>query len=131
MPPPLKASPSRRGALSAGQRSSVLSFQPSAISWFTDHVETAALGCLEPFGMTRSPKMAYTVPKLKDFSPGALDKAAEKLLAALKKERATIRIKSDGKTSRDGGVPRRKGVLTRINDLGRRAARKDPTGESE
>src|SRR6266705_2232874 len=129
MPPPLKASPSRRGALSAGQRSSALSFQPSAISWFTDHVETAALGCLEPFGMTRSPKMAYTVPKLKDFSPGALDKAAEKLLAALKKESADIKTESDWKTFRDRWMARKNGVLTQINELWLNSAPKDAKRE--
>src|SRR5438128_10036966 len=110
MPPPLKASPSRRGTRSAGQRSSALSFQPSAISWFTDHVETAALGCLEPFGMTRSPKMAYTVPKLKDFSPGALDKLAENLLAAPKKEPADIKTEPYCKTFRDRCMAGRHGI---------------------
>src|SRR6266446_3316257 len=130
MPPPLKASPSRRGALSAGQRSSALSFQPSAISWFTDHVETAALGCLEPFGMTRSPKMAYTVPKLKDFSPGALDKAAEKLLAALKKESADIKTDSDWKTFRDRWMARKNGVLAQINDLWLKGAPKESKREA-
>jgi predicted component of type VI protein secretion system len=35
--------------------------------------------------------VAYTVPKLKDFSPAALDKAVEKLLAALEKESAAVK----------------------------------------
>src|SRR5438876_11354423 len=121
MPPPLKASPSRRGALSAGQRSSALSFQPSAISWFTDHVETAALGCLEPFGMTRSPKMAYTVPKLKDFSQGALKKEAEKRLAAWKKKSAEIKTDSDWKKFVNRWMARRTGLLWQANDLGLKA----------
>ena len=34
--------------------------------------------------------MAYTVPKLKDFSPAALDKAVEKLLVALHEESAAL-----------------------------------------
>jgi phenylalanyl-tRNA synthetase alpha chain len=69
--------------------------------------------------------MIYTVPKLKDFSPGALDKAAEKLLAALKKESAGIKTESDWKTFRDRWMARKNGVLTQINDFWLKAAPKD------
>jgi len=61
--------------------------------------------------------VAYTVPKLKDFSPAALDKAAERLLAALKKESADIKTESDWKLFRDRWMARKNGVLTLVNDF--------------
>src|SRR6266487_5995550 len=74
---------------------------------------------------SRNPIVAYTVPKLKDFSPAALDKAAERLLAALKKESADIKAESDWKLFRDRWMARKNGVLTQINDLWLKAAPKD------
>ena len=61
--------------------------------------------------------MAYTVSKLKDFSTPALDKAADKLIAALDKEAAEVRTESDWKTFRDRWIGRKNGILTQINDL--------------
>ena len=69
--------------------------------------------------------MAYNVPRLKDFSPAALDKAAERLLAALKKESADIKAESDWKLFRDRWMARKNGVLTQINELWLKAAPKD------
>jgi phenylalanyl-tRNA synthetase alpha chain len=69
--------------------------------------------------------MKYSVPKLKDFSPAALDKAAERLLAALKKESADIKAESDWKLFRDRWMARKNGLLTQINDLWLKAAPKD------
>ena len=69
--------------------------------------------------------MAYTVPKLKDFSPAALDKARDKLLAALEKEAAEVKTESDGKTFRDRWMARKNGILTQVNDLWLKAAPKD------
>jgi phenylalanyl-tRNA synthetase alpha chain len=69
--------------------------------------------------------VAYTVPKVKDFSPTALDKAAERLLAALKKESADIKAESDWKLFRDRWMARKNGVLTQINELWLKAAPKD------
>ena len=69
--------------------------------------------------------MAYTVPKLKDFSPAALDKAAERLLAALKKESADIKAESDWKLFRDRWMARKNGVLTLVNDFWLKAAPKE------
>src|SRR5712691_3988461 len=66
--------------------------------------------------------VAYTVPKLKDFSPAALDKASEILLAALKKESADIKAESDWKQFRDRWLARKNGVLTQINELWLKAA---------
>jgi phenylalanyl-tRNA synthetase alpha chain len=67
----------------------------------------------------------YTVPKLKDFSPSALDKAVEKLLAALEQESVETRTIADRKTFRDRWLARKDGVLTQINDLWLKAAPKD------
>jgi phenylalanyl-tRNA synthetase alpha chain len=69
--------------------------------------------------------VAYTVPKLKDFSPTALDKASEKLAAALAKEAAEVRTESDWKSFRDRWMARKNGVLTQINELWLKAAPKD------
>jgi len=69
--------------------------------------------------------VAYNVPRLKDFSPAALDKAAERLLAALKKESADIKAESDWKPFRDRWMARKNGLLTQINELWLKAAPKD------
>jgi phenylalanyl-tRNA synthetase alpha chain len=78
---------------------------------------------------SRNPIVAYTVPKLKDFSPAALDKAAERLLAALKKESADIKAESDWKLFRDRWMARKNGVLTQINELWLNSAPKDAKRE--
>ena len=54
----------------------------------------------------------YTVPKLKNFSAAALDKAVEKLLAALKQEASAVKTEADWKTFRDRWMARKNGVLT-------------------
>ena len=69
--------------------------------------------------------MAYTVPKLKDFSPAALDKAADKLLAALEKEASAVKNDADGKAFRDRWMARKNGLLTQVNDLWLKAAPKE------
>jgi phenylalanyl-tRNA synthetase alpha chain len=69
--------------------------------------------------------MAYTVPKLKDFSPAALDKAVEKLLSALDKESASLKNDSDKKAFRDRWLGRKNGILTQVNDLWLKSASKD------
>jgi len=73
--------------------------------------------------------MPYTVPKLKDFSPEALDKAAEKLLAALEAEAAELKSESDWKAFRDRWMARKNGVLTQIYDQWLKAASKDAKRE--
>ncbi len=69
--------------------------------------------------------MAYTVPKLKDFSAAALDKATQKLLAALAEEAAEVKTEPDWKAFRDRWMARKDGVLTQVNDLWLKAAPKD------
>jgi phenylalanyl-tRNA synthetase alpha chain len=69
--------------------------------------------------------MAYTVPKLKDFSAKALDKAAEKLLGALETEAKKIHNEDEWKLFRDRWMARKNGVLTQINELWLKAAPKE------
>jgi phenylalanyl-tRNA synthetase alpha chain len=69
--------------------------------------------------------VAYTVPKLKDFSAAALEKAAKKLLAALDEEAGKIKSEADGKDFRDHWMARKNGVLTQVNDLWLKAAPKE------
>jgi phenylalanyl-tRNA synthetase alpha chain len=69
--------------------------------------------------------VAYTVPKLKDFSAAALDKATAKLVAALEKEAAEVKSESDQKEFRDRWMARKNGVLTQVNDLWLKAAPKE------
>ena len=73
--------------------------------------------------------MAYTVPKLKDFSPAALDKAVEKLLAALDKESAGLTDEDQRKAFRDRWLARKDGILTQVNELWLKAAPKESKRE--
>jgi phenylalanyl-tRNA synthetase alpha chain len=61
--------------------------------------------------------VAYTVPKLKDFSPAALDKAVAEFLSALDTESVGVQIESERKVFRDRWQGRRNGLLTQVNDL--------------
>ena len=67
-------------------------------------------------------KNMYTVPKLADYSPAALDRAVAELLAALESEAADLRTESDWKTFRDRWMARKNGVLTQVNDTWLKAA---------
>jgi phenylalanyl-tRNA synthetase alpha chain len=69
--------------------------------------------------------VAYSVPKLKDFSPDALDKAAQKLLSALEKESGEVKDDAEWKAFRDRWMARKKGILTQINDTWLKPAPKD------
>jgi phenylalanyl-tRNA synthetase alpha chain len=69
--------------------------------------------------------MAYSVPKLKDFSAAALDKAADKLLSALEKESAAVKDEAGWKSFRDHWMARKDGALTQVNDLWLKAAPKE------
>jgi phenylalanyl-tRNA synthetase alpha chain len=64
----------------------------------------------------------YSVPKLEDYSPAALDRAAAELLAALDAEVAGLHSESDWKDFRDRWMARKNGVLTQVNDLWLKAA---------
>ena len=70
-------------------------------------------------------QMPYTVPKLTDYSPAALDKAAVDLFSALNQEASQVSSEETYKTFRDRWMARKNGVLTQINDLWLKAAPKD------
>ena len=61
--------------------------------------------------------MAYTVPKLTNYSAAALESAASELLSALELEASAVNSESDWKTFRDRWMARKNGILTQINDL--------------
>ena len=73
--------------------------------------------------------MAYAVPKLKNFSPKTLEKAAKELLAALETEANDLVTEAGEplvspseknlalKHFRDHWMARKSGVLTEVNDF--------------
>ena len=69
--------------------------------------------------------MAYTVPKLTDYSPGALDAAVRELLSALEGEKDAIQDESEWKLFRDRWMARKNGILTQVNDLWLKASPKE------
>jgi phenylalanyl-tRNA synthetase alpha chain len=64
----------------------------------------------------------YTVPKLDDYSPEALDHAVTDLFAALDSETSALQNESDWKAFRDRWLARKNGVLTQVNDTWLKAA---------
>jgi len=66
--------------------------------------------------------VAYTVPKLEDYSPAALDKAAQELTCALEQEASAVGSEADWKSFRDRWMARKGGLLTQLNDLWLKAA---------
>ncbi len=73
--------------------------------------------------------MSYTVPKLTESSPAALDEAALELFSALDAEASQVRSEEAYKTFRDRWMARKNGVLTQINDLWLKTAPKDAKRE--
>jgi len=67
----------------------------------------------------------YTVPKLDDYSPAALDRAVAELFSALDAETAALHSESDWKEFRDRWMARKNGVLTQVNDTWLKAAPKE------
>jgi phenylalanyl-tRNA synthetase alpha chain len=60
--------------------------------------------------------MAYTVPKLTDYSPTALEKAVNDCADACAAERIQVHSDTDLKAFRDRWMARKNGILTQIND---------------
>jgi phenylalanyl-tRNA synthetase alpha chain len=58
----------------------------------------------------------YTLPKLTDFSPAALDKAVEDLLSALQSESQTTSNENAWKEFRDHWMARKNGILTQASE---------------
>ncbi len=69
--------------------------------------------------------MPYTVSKLTDYSPAALDSAVRELVSALEQEANAVSGESDWKNLRDRWMARKNGILTQINDTWLKAAPKD------
>jgi phenylalanyl-tRNA synthetase alpha chain len=66
--------------------------------------------------------VAYTVPKLTDYSAAALDKAAAKLLDVLGEESKAVGNEFEWKVYRDRWMARKNGILTQVNDVWLKAA---------
>jgi phenylalanyl-tRNA synthetase alpha chain len=64
----------------------------------------------------------YSVSKLADYSPEALDRAVTEILAALHAEARDLKAESDWKIFRDRWMARKNGVLTQVNDTWLKAA---------
>ena len=69
--------------------------------------------------------MAYTVPKLTDYSAAALEKAAAECVRACAEEAAAVRNEAELKEFRDRWMGRKNGVLTQINELWLKGAPKE------
>ena len=75
--------------------------------------------------MSPKKKSQYAVPKLKDFSAAALEKAAKELLSALAAESKAVDSEAEWKIFRDRWMARANGLLTQINEAWLKAAPKD------
>jgi phenylalanyl-tRNA synthetase alpha chain len=82
--------------------------------------------------MTRPCKVivAYTVPKLTDYSAAALEKAVGECIGACTAEAAEVHNEPQLKAFRDRWIARKNGILTQINDLWLKAAPKDGKREA-
>jgi len=74
--------------------------------------------------------VAYTVPKLADYSAAALEKAAAECIAACEQESSAVHSDADLKTFRDRWLARKNGILTQINDLWLKGAPKEAKREA-
>ena len=74
--------------------------------------------------------MAYTVPKLTDYSAAALEKAAGECVAACTGEAGAVRSDAELKLFRDRWLARKNGILTQINDLWLKGAPKEAKREA-
>ena len=74
--------------------------------------------------------LAYTVPKLTDYSAAALQKAAGECVAACVAEAAEVRNDADLKAFRDRWMARKNGILTQINEVWLKGAPKDAKREA-
>jgi len=67
----------------------------------------------------------YKVPKLKDYSPEALDRVASELLTALAEEARVVTDEPQWRALRDRWTARKNGIVTQINDLWLKGAPKE------
>jgi len=73
--------------------------------------------------------MAYTVPKLTDYSAAALDAAAQELLDAFESERTSSSGSDYPKIFRDRWFARKNGLLTQVNELWLKSAPREQKAE--
>src|SRR5258708_6823767 len=71
---------------------------------------------------SRELRLAYSVPKIDDYSPSALDSAVRELLTAVRQEADAVRSENAWKEFRDRWMARKNGILTQVNDLWLKAA---------
>src|SRR3984957_11045399 len=74
--------------------------------------------------------MAYTVPRLTDYSEAALRSAAGECADACSREAAEVRSETELKAFRDRWMARKNGILTQINDLWLKGAPKEAKREA-
>ncbi|HUO27441.1 MAG TPA: phenylalanine--tRNA ligase subunit alpha [Candidatus Aquilonibacter sp.] len=74
--------------------------------------------------------MAYTVPKLTDYSAAALQQASAECIAACESEAGTVHSEAELKAFRDRWLARKNGLLTQINDLWLKGAPKEAKREA-
>ena len=74
--------------------------------------------------------MAYSVPKLTDYSAAALQQAAADCIGACQAEAAEVRSDADLKTFRDRWMARKNGILTQINEVWLKGAPKEAKREA-
>jgi phenylalanyl-tRNA synthetase alpha chain len=69
--------------------------------------------------------VAYTVPKLTNYSAESLNAASQDLLSALESEGADVRDEEAWKAFRDRWMARKNGILSQVNELWLKPAPKD------
>src|SRR5215467_12529941 len=74
--------------------------------------------------------MTYTVPKLTDYSAGALALAAAACVDACQLEGESVHTETELKAFRDRWIGRKNGILTQINDLWLKGAPKEGKREA-
>jgi phenylalanyl-tRNA synthetase alpha chain len=88
------------------------------------HPDTDSHG-FSRIAISNSATVPYTVPKLTDFSPAALDAAVGELLSAVDQESTAVANESDWKNFRDRWMARKNGILSQVNDTWLKAAPKE------
>src|SRR6201997_1084148 len=80
--------------------------------------------------MSRRLQMAYTVPKLTDYSAAALEKAGTECISACTQEAAAVHSEAELKAFRDRWMARTSGILKQINDIWLKGAPKEAKREA-
>src|SRR2546422_4687248 len=130
MPPPLKASPSRLGVRSAGQRR--ISSQLSTVSYQLVHGprRDSRPRLSRAIRNDKVSKNGIHRSKIKRLFARGARQGSRKTAGCAEKESADIKTESDWKTFRDRWMARKNGVLTQINDLWLKGAPKESKREA-